>query len=360
MGVLFRTAPWSLSMVNIKLLLCVAVCAVTSNQATHYCPDGWVVSQIDDKIECLLLGGVTEMVTNVDAAIICQFHGGWLVNMDGDNGPAKNNFIKSLISDADGPGGIGIPGMQYSTQWWLGAHVSGPHGDHNWGHWTWDQTGVEVTWFDWMRNEPNDWHGQNCLTFLKDQNMFGSGVYHWNDWDCNSAARYICQKTPDQEIPSTTSTTTATTSVTSTTTTTSGPQDCPFTSHHSLPSRSLFCPQSYCPAVLISSQGGAKEQQPDSLGCYNYEGSLLGDEYPNYIQRNGLFLTPGEHTSPMIGYTTWIVSTEVLAGTGTIRNIKHDTVTCPYDIHDGWQYWDETRGRWVEDQTLSVTCPGHL
>ena len=23
--------------------------------------------------------------------------------------------------------------------------------------------------YDWMRDEPNDWHGQNCLTFLKDQ-----------------------------------------------------------------------------------------------------------------------------------------------------------------------------------------------
>ena len=26
-----------------------------------------------------------------------------------------------------------------------------------------------MTRFDWMKNEPNDWHGQNCLTFLKDQ-----------------------------------------------------------------------------------------------------------------------------------------------------------------------------------------------
>ena len=23
--------------------------------------------------------------------------------------------------------------------------------------------------YDWMRNEPNDWHQQNCLIFLKDQ-----------------------------------------------------------------------------------------------------------------------------------------------------------------------------------------------
>ena len=79
--------------------------------------------------------------------------------------------------------------------------------------------------FDWMRNEPNDWHSQNCLTFLKDQvissfegtkyyqyiqlleneklavscfqDIFGFGAYHWNDWDCKAMARYICEKDAD-------------------------------------------------------------------------------------------------------------------------------------------------------------------
>lgn len=48
--------------------------------------------------------------------------------------------------------------------------------------------------FDWMRDEPNDWHSQDCLTFLKDQDIFGFGVWHWNDWDCDSTAGYICEK----------------------------------------------------------------------------------------------------------------------------------------------------------------------
>ena len=66
--------------------------------------------------------------------------------------------------------------------------------------------------YDWMRNEPNDWNSQNCLTFLKDQvrnlsfkknismtifkDIFGYGVYHWNDWDCQATARYICERSP--------------------------------------------------------------------------------------------------------------------------------------------------------------------
>jgi len=45
-----------------------------------------------------------------------------------------------------------------------------------------------------MKNEPNDWHGQNCLTFLKDQDIFGFGVWHWNDWDCSQTARFICER----------------------------------------------------------------------------------------------------------------------------------------------------------------------
>ena len=34
------------------------------------------------------------------------------MDMDGDHGPSQNTFIKSLISDADGAGGIGNAGMQ--------------------------------------------------------------------------------------------------------------------------------------------------------------------------------------------------------------------------------------------------------
>merc|ERR1719309_671422 len=122
-------------------LILAALSAVTLGQDTYYCPDGWVVSEI---------------------------------------------------------GGLGDAGMQWESQWWIGAHVHGPHGDHNFGNWTWDHNGAEVSWFDWMRNEPNDWHRQNCLTFLKDQDIFGFGAYHWNDWDCNQMARFICEKPPHE------------------------------------------------------------------------------------------------------------------------------------------------------------------
>merc|ERR1711915_742079 len=66
--------------------------------------------------------------------------------------------------------------------------------DHDWGYWTWDHAGTEVTWFDWADNEPNDWHSQNCLTYLTFFDPFGFHATHWNDWDCEQTARYICEK----------------------------------------------------------------------------------------------------------------------------------------------------------------------
>ena len=47
-----------------------------------------------------------------DAEIICQFHDGWLVEINEGQESDKNWFIKNLISDADGLGGLGKPGLQ--------------------------------------------------------------------------------------------------------------------------------------------------------------------------------------------------------------------------------------------------------
>merc|ERR1719334_1940997 len=138
-------------MIGTLLLLVAAV----SSQDTHYCPDGWIVSEIGDKVECIMLSGLKEKVTKADAAAISGFHEGWLVDMDEGWGSQKNNLLKSMIVDKEGEiGHHGGPGMQWEDQWWIGATVSGRHGDHNWGNWTWDHTGGEIKWYDWI--------SQNC------------------------------------------------------------------------------------------------------------------------------------------------------------------------------------------------------
>merc|ERR1712235_35516 len=147
-------------------------------------------------------GGLEERVTKKDAELICGGHDGWLVEIqaehNGAHGNHKNRDIVKLISAKQGQNNIGTPGYNFQDQWWIGATCQGPHGDHNQGHWTWDHCGSDVQWFDFYDNEPNNWHSQNCLTFLKDQDIFGFGVYNWNDWGCDYVARYICEKAPMQ------------------------------------------------------------------------------------------------------------------------------------------------------------------
>merc|ERR1712215_82589 len=84
------------------LLLFLGLLAGIFAQDTHYCPDGWSVSDIDGEIECILLSGLQERVTKADAEAICASHDGWLVDMDEGTGPQKNNFLKQLVSQADG------------------------------------------------------------------------------------------------------------------------------------------------------------------------------------------------------------------------------------------------------------------
>merc|ERR1712002_1270089 len=164
-------------------------------QDTTYCPDGWYVSDTSGVIECILLGDIDERVTKDDARVICSSHEGWLVDMDEGQGGEKNSMLKQLISQADGHR-PDWPGPQFDDQWWIGATCYGPHGSHNWGEWKWDHTGTDIDWYDWTRGEPNDWQTQNCLTFLKLADVFGFGSYHWNDWDCDATARYICERAP--------------------------------------------------------------------------------------------------------------------------------------------------------------------
>jgi hypothetical protein len=179
------------------VLLCIGA---TLAQDTHYCPDGWHKHEYHDHgpevhVECILLSREHERVTKEDAAIICDYHGGWLVDMDEGWAQEKNDLLKYLIDLQSGQGGIGLPGPQYGDQWWLGSTVHGRHDEHNWGNWTWDHSGSELTWYDWMDGEPNNWeHHQQCLTMLKLQDIFGYGVWHWNDWACNEMAQYICEK----------------------------------------------------------------------------------------------------------------------------------------------------------------------
>merc|ERR1711915_478419 len=168
-------------------------------QDTYYCPDGWIVSDVGGVVDCILLGGLNELVTKQDAEIICSFHDAWLVDLDEGHGGQKNRFFANLINEEQSNWDGGVMGPHFDHQWWIGATCDGHHDDHDWGYWTWDHAGTEVTWFDWADGEPNDWHRQNCLAYLTFFDPFGFHVTQWNDWDCDKTARYICEKAANND-----------------------------------------------------------------------------------------------------------------------------------------------------------------
>merc|ERR1719391_1202932 len=94
--------------------------AVSLAQDTNYCPDGWFLAELDGKRECIYFGSQYEGVTKIDAEVLCSARGGHLVDMDEGRGPAKNNLVKSLLSDFVGQGDPGRPGPQWDDQWWIG------------------------------------------------------------------------------------------------------------------------------------------------------------------------------------------------------------------------------------------------
>merc|ERR1712141_570836 len=56
---------------------------------------------------------------------------------------------------------------------------------------------TSISWFDWAPGQPDDYHRQQCLTFLRYD--YGDKLtYNWNDWDCNADADFICEKVCDE------------------------------------------------------------------------------------------------------------------------------------------------------------------
>ena len=49
------------------------------------------------QIECILLSGLNERVTKADAAVICEFHEGWLVDMDEGRGDHISIIIIIIV-----------------------------------------------------------------------------------------------------------------------------------------------------------------------------------------------------------------------------------------------------------------------
>ena len=61
-------------------------------------------------------------------------------------------------------------------------------------------------------------------------------------------------------------------------------------------------------------------------------------------------------SNPVMGITRYIVASLISGDDGLVRNTKHDDLSCPYDMHDGWEVLDKDTNNWIEDKTLTISC----
>ena len=139
-----------------------------------------------------------EQVTKSDADILCASHQGFIAEIDqvGLNYWLKSQLIEKYTPDRQ-PASLAKAGVPWGNLFWLGAVTQEHHDDHVNGNWLWPHANVAVEWFDWGDNEPNDFHSQNCLTFMEYRNVIFQDFrdYFWNDSDCKEdVAHYICVK----------------------------------------------------------------------------------------------------------------------------------------------------------------------
>merc|ERR1711953_1183631 len=129
-----------------------------------------------------------------NAGILCASHGGWIVEIPH---PPVNYWIKAKLLDLYTPDKQEKAGVPWGNLFWMGAVTEDRHDDHVNGNWWWPHANASVQWFDWGDNEPNDLHGQNCMTYMEYRDVIFQNYrdYFWNDSDCkNDVAHYICVK----------------------------------------------------------------------------------------------------------------------------------------------------------------------
>ncbi|XP_023331642.1 perlucin-like protein [Eurytemora carolleeae] len=181
----------------IRHILASLLLGLTLAQDTHFCNDGWELYTSswagEEHHSCFWFGERREQVTHDSAKLLCNAMGGFMAEVP--YGPHLNNWIvnkllekyEKAVQEAD------TRRPDYGVQYWLGARDFGHHNDHLPGTWMWEHRNTSIEWFDWGDNEPNNFNGQNCLSYLHYESIFGFSEFKWNDWDCDAPADFICE-----------------------------------------------------------------------------------------------------------------------------------------------------------------------
>merc|ERR1719510_1668622 len=121
--------------------------AAATAQDTYKCADGWALEEDRSGCRCFLFAE-GEAVMKDTADLLCKAHEGWVAELD-------------------------HPGV-----WW------------------WEHRNETVSWFDWADGQPDNYHGEDCLTLEEYHDPFFpiARDYFWNDRSCDHSAHYICER----------------------------------------------------------------------------------------------------------------------------------------------------------------------
>merc|ERR1712184_68459 len=199
---------------TMRSIVVVLFALVAATLAEQTCYQDWRMHKMHtgdgpERCHCYYFADENTRVNHADATAICNGKGGWLAEVDDtdwhhvDNGwlvdtlldiyYSRNNLEKTSKQDLKGP--------HYEDQWWIGARSYTGHSEEHPGEWIWENANTTVQWFDWAPNQPDDYHRQQCMAYIRYTSLGMTYTYHWNDWDCNSQlADYICEA-PCLEVP---------------------------------------------------------------------------------------------------------------------------------------------------------------
>lgn len=141
--------------------------------ATAECTDGF----IRHGDSCYHFSHDTE--TWMDALIACEkLYGSTLVEIENAN---ENNFLLSEVNTL-------------GSRYWIGGNDLRVEGE-----WKWQTTNNAITYATWCPGNPSNSRGdENCLEIV---DCDGSGPLKslWNDLQCHSFQKYICEKPANDE-----------------------------------------------------------------------------------------------------------------------------------------------------------------
>merc|ERR1711992_461771 len=176
--------------IKMKVILLLAAMAATAF-GEQTCYQGWDMHRMHtgdgpDRCHCYYFANENTRLNHADATAVCNGKGGWLAEIDDtdwhhvDNGWLVDKLLDIYYSKNGKPDQLGGP--HYEDQWWIGARSYTGHSEEHPGEWTWEHANTTVQWFDWAPNQPDDYHRQQCLAFIRYTSLGMTYTYHWNDW----------------------------------------------------------------------------------------------------------------------------------------------------------------------------------